>query len=100
MDSLGDGRTSAVFDADKTGTTLTIRSRKDGDFFYPKGFGRKKKLQDYFVDEKVPRDERDTIPIVVSGQNIIWIAGFRADERFTVSDETKRFLKCEFRKAV
>ncbi|MGD1074773.1 MAG: tRNA lysidine(34) synthetase TilS [Thermodesulfovibrionales bacterium] len=100
VDGLGDGRTTAVFDADKTGTTLTIRSRKEGDFFYPRGFGRKKKLQDYFVDEKVPRDERDAIPIVAAGHDIIWIAGFRGDERFMASDETKRFLKCEYKKAI
>ena len=99
VDGFGDGRTTAVFDADKTGTMLTIRSRKDGDFFYPRGFGRRKKLQDYFVDEKVPRDERDAIPIVVAGDDIVWIAGFRGDERFTASGETKRFLKCEFKKA-
>jgi tRNA(Ile)-lysidine synthase len=96
--SYGDKKTMAVFDADKTGSVIIVRSREKGDFFYPAGFGKRKKLQDYFVDEKVPRDERDAIPIVVSGTNIVWIAGFRGDERFKVSDETKRFLKLEFKK--
>lgn len=97
-DSYGDKKTMAVFDADKTGSVIIVRSREKGDFFYPAGFGKRKKLQDYFVDEKVPRDERDAIPIIVSGTNIVWIAGFRGDERFKVSDETKRFLKIEFKK--
>lgn len=97
-DSYGDGKTTAVFDADKTGNVLTVRARENGDFFYPEGFGKRKKLQDYFVDEKVPRDERDSIPIIISETGIVWIAGFRGDERFKVSDETKRFLIMEIRK--
>ena len=94
----GRERTTALFDAGKTGTELTIRSREKGDFFYPAGFGKKKKLQDYFVDEKVPRDERDAIPLVIAGNNIVWIAGHRGDERFKVSDSTKIFLKIELNK--
>ena len=92
-EQYGRERTTAVFDAGKTGTELTIRSRGKGDFFYPAGFGRKKKLQDYFVDEKVPRDERDAVPIVITGSDIVWIAGYRGDERFKVSESTKMFLK-------
>jgi len=52
------------------------------------------------VDEKVPRDERNEIPIIMSGDDIVWIAGFRGDERFKVSDETKRFLKMEFKRTL
>jgi tRNA(Ile)-lysidine synthase len=100
VDSHGDGKTMAVFDADKTGTVLVVRPRKNGDFFHPMGFGKRKKLQDYFVDEKVPRDERDAIPIVVSGNDIVWVAGFRGDERFKVSEDTKSFLKLEFKRSL
>jgi tRNA(Ile)-lysidine synthase len=100
VESYGDGKTIAVFDADRTGNSLTVRPRERGDFFFPLGFGRRKKLQDYFVDEKVPRDERDSIPIVVSGNDIVWIAGYRGDERFKVTEETKRFLRLELKKAV
>jgi tRNA(Ile)-lysidine synthase len=45
------------------------------------------------VDAKVPRDERDSIPLVVSGNDIVWIVGYRADERFRVSEDTRKFLK-------
>ena len=96
--STGDGKSSFLFDAEKINFPLKIRSRRQGDFFFPHGFGKKKKLQDFFVDEKIPRDERDSIPIVVSGSDIVCIAGYRADERFRVTDNTKQFLKLDLLK--
>lgn len=98
VESYGDGKAVAVFDADKAGALLTVRPRQEGDLFYPIGFGKRKKLQDFFVDEKVPRDERDAVPLVVSGKDIVWIAGQRGDERFKVTGGTKRFLRLEFKK--
>jgi tRNA(Ile)-lysidine synthase len=94
---LCDGRTKAVFDADKVAFPLTVRARRPGDFFHPLGFGRRKKLQDYFVDEKIPRDERDSIPIVIAGGDILWVAGYRADDRLRPSGDTKRFLVLEIK---
>lgn len=99
IDKHGHLKPFAVFDADKITSPLTVRARKNGDFFYPLGFGKRKKLQDFFVDMKVPRDERDSIPIVLSGDDIIWIAGHRGDERFRISRETRNFLKLELKKA-
>ncbi len=84
-------------DADKAAFPLTIRSRKAGDYFYPIGLGNKKKLQDYFVDEKIPRDERDAAPLITSNNNIIWVVGHRLDERYKVEKDTKRILKFEIR---
>ncbi len=94
LEDQGDGgKAIAVFDADKVSFPLSARPRQDGDFFYPAGFGRRKKLQDFFVDEKVPRDERDRVPVIASGGNdIIWVAGYRPDERFKVKEDTVRFL--------
>jgi tRNA(Ile)-lysidine synthase len=88
----------AFFDAERLSFPLIVRSRKRGDFFYPLGFGKKKKLQDFFVDEKVPRDERDRVPLIVSGEDIIWVAGYRQDDRFKVADDTKKVLKLEAKK--
>jgi tRNA(Ile)-lysidine synthase len=96
-DSAG-GSTEVVLDADRVSFPLTVRSRVDGDFFYPLGFGKKKKLQDFFVDEKVPRDKRDSIPLVLSKNDIIWVAGYRADERFRVTERTARVLRLRITK--
>jgi tRNA(Ile)-lysidine synthase len=93
-----DFKTLALFDAARLLFPLVVRPRKRGDFFYPLGFGKKKKLQDFFVDEKVPRDERDAIPLIVSGEDIVWVVGYRGDERFRVTDETKKVLRLEVKK--
>ena len=90
---FGDGKTMVVLDAADMHVPLKIRPRKPGDWFYPYGFGKRKKLQDFFVDEKVARDERDSIPLVLSGDDIVWVAGYRADNRFRVSGNTKKFLR-------
>ncbi|KJR43953.1 Lysidine-tRNA(Ile) synthetase [Candidatus Magnetoovum chiemensis] len=74
---------------------LIVRSRKAGDFFYPIGFGKRKKLQDFFVDAKVPVNIRDHIPIVLSNNDIIWIAGYRADDRFKITTKSAKFVKLE-----
>ncbi|MEW6108298.1 MAG: tRNA lysidine(34) synthetase TilS [Nitrospirota bacterium] len=92
-DRTGDGKSSVVLAADNMSFPLKIRPRNPGDFFYPFGFGKRKKIQDFFVDEKVPRDERDSVPLVVSGGEIVWIAGYRADERFRINDNTKKNIR-------
>jgi tRNA(Ile)-lysidine synthase len=89
------GRKKALLDAELLSPPLLVRSRRPGDFFYPAGFGRRKKLQDFFVDEKIPRDERDAVPVVLSGSDIVWLAGLRADERFRAREGTKRFVLLE-----
>jgi len=96
-DDIDDGRKIARLDAEKLIFPLLIRPRKPGDYFYPAGFGKRKKLQDYFVDEKIPRDERDIIPLLVSGNDIACIIGYRIDERYRVDDNTKKVLLIETR---
>jgi tRNA(Ile)-lysidine synthase len=86
-------RWQALFDYDKIGPLLTLRNRRTGDRFCPAGMGgRSKKLQDYLVDEKVSRSERDAIPLLCSGGDILWVVGFRTDERFLPQTDTKRVL--------
>ena len=65
---------------------LTVRSRHPGDRFTPPGLGGKsKKLQDYLVDRKVPRSERDLLPLVVDDDNrIVWVVGHGVAEVFRV----------------
>jgi tRNA(Ile)-lysidine synthase len=91
---------AVTLDADKLIFPLMARPRAKGDFFYPLGFGRRKKLQDFFVDLKMPREERDKIPLIISGNDIIWIAGCRGDERYKVTEVTTKVLKLELKKAM
>jgi len=88
-----DGRKAALFDTAKLHFPLLVRPRKPGDYFYPSGFGKRKKLQDYFVDEKVPRDQRDSIPLLLGDTGLAWIIGYRADERFMIDKNTVKALK-------
>jgi tRNA(Ile)-lysidine synthase len=83
---------TAVLDADKLTFPLLVRKRREGDFFHPAGFGRHKKLQDFFVDLKVPRESRDLVPVVTSGDDVVWVGGYRMDERFVAKEGTKKFV--------
>ena len=66
---------------------LAVRSRRPGDRFRPLGAPGARKLQDFFVDRKVPRDERDTVPLVVDGRDrIVWVVGQTVAEDFRVID--------------
>jgi len=57
------------------------------------GLGGQKKLQDYFVDRKVARTQRDNVPIVVDGADrIVWVAGFGIDESFRVTDHAQEVI--------
>lgn len=87
-----DEKTSAIFDLSKVDLPLIIRAREKGDFFCPSRFGRKKKIQDFFVDEKIPREERDAVPLICSRNDIIWVLGHRADQRFLPDEKTKEYL--------
>ncbi|MGD9851250.1 MAG: tRNA lysidine(34) synthetase TilS [Nitrospirales bacterium] len=72
---------------------LTIRSWRKGDVFYPKGLGgKRKKLQDFFTDMKLPRSERSTVPLLVAPEGIMCVGALRADERFQATATTKAFV--------
>lgn len=87
------GPWSVLVDGDKVAFPLTIRTRKPGDRFFPLGLGGSKKLKDFFIDLKLPSEERDRVPIVVSSDGeIIWVVGLRLDERFKVTGETQNLF--------
>ncbi len=93
VNDYGNGKNLTYIDAEKVKFPLIIRSRKEGDYFYPLGFGKRKKLQDFFVDEKVPREERDLVPVIESEGKIVWIVGYRLDDRFKIDHNTKKCLQ-------
>jgi tRNA(Ile)-lysidine synthase len=90
----------AVFDYDKISLPLYLRNRRPGDRFCPAGMGGKnKKLQDYFVDEKVPQMQRNTAPLLATEQDVVWIVGMRTDGRFLPGPSAKNMLVVRVRSA-
>jgi tRNA(Ile)-lysidine synthase len=88
----------AVIDYDKMSLPLYLRNRRPGDRFCPAGMGgRSKKLQDYFVDEKVPKMRRNAAPLLASEQDVVWIIGMRTDGRFLPGTGTKKFIVVKVR---
>lgn len=94
------GRRVARFDADSVTLRLTVRSWQAGDLFCPLGMGgRRKKLQDYFSDSKLPRARRAGVPLLVAPEGILWVAGYRTDHRFRVRPSTTRIVIAELLQA-
>jgi hypoxanthine phosphoribosyltransferase len=85
----------AHVDADRLEGPLVVRARRPGDRFRPLGMGTTKRLQDFLVDARVPRSARAALPLVVCGEQIVWVAGLRLDERFKVTAATRRLVRLE-----
>jgi tRNA(Ile)-lysidine synthase len=82
-----------VVDADRVSQPLVVRAWRAGDRFCPLGMkGRSKKLQDFFMDVKLSLVERRRIPLVVAPEGIVWVVGYRQDERWAVTPDTKRYM--------
>jgi tRNA(Ile)-lysidine synthase len=90
------GEVGEVFDFEKIKQPLQVRNRRRGDRFQPLGMLGEKKLKDFFIDAKVPKQLRDQIPILVSGDEILWVIGYRMSDRFKVTDSTRRKLAVSF----
>lgn len=83
-------------DYDKIKGILRVRNRQEGDYLTVNAAGGKKKLKDYFINEKIPVGERSTIPIIACESDVIWVIGHRISENVKVSDETKKILEITF----
>ena len=84
---------SIAVDAEKLMFPLTIRNWQTGDFFYPLGMQKRQKLSDFFIHQKVPLHQKLQIPVLVNGnQEIVWIAGFRLDDRYKVHPTSKKVV--------
>lgn len=90
---------SASFDISRAGRRLTVRGRRPGDRFQPLGMAHNRKLQDFMVDSAIPRSWRDSVPIVCSGEQIIWLVGWRIDDRVKVTTGAGGVLRLEFHRA-
>ena len=72
---------------------LRLRNFRPGDRFQPLGVRGTQKLKAFLIDHKIPRFERTRVSLLTSGEDIVWVIGYRIDERFKVTKETRRVLK-------
>ncbi len=88
-----DSQQIAFLDFDKLNFPLTVRKWQHGDYFFPLGMEQMKKVSDFFIDEKIPVPIKKQTWILASGKNIVWIMGFRIDDRYKITDQTTQVLK-------
>jgi len=88
---IKDNPLAASIDTDLLIYPLTLRAWQQSDYFYPLGMKVKKKLSDFFIGQKIPLHEKKQVPLLINGNgDIIWIGGYRPDNRYKVSTKTKK----------
>jgi tRNA(Ile)-lysidine synthase len=85
----------AYFDLDRLQFPLLVRNHRPGDRFSPLGLKGTQKVNKYFINNKIPPEQRRKCPLLLSDDNIIWIAGHRIANTVKVSPQTRRVLKAE-----
>ncbi len=83
---------TGAFDAEKIQFPLKLRKWEKGDIFFPLGMPRKKKVSDFFSDNKFSIDQKEETWLLTSKGKIVWIVGHRIDDRFKITDKTKKVL--------
>ena len=82
-------------DYDKINTDILLRTRRTGDFLTVNAQGGTKKLKRYFIEEKIPAKERENILLLAAGSEILWVVGYRINEAYKVTPQTKWILEIQ-----
>lgn len=91
---IGETEKNLIYvDFAKLNFPLKLRKWKDGDSFQPFGMKGKKKLSKFFKDEKIALNEKEKIWLLLSDEKIVWVIGYRMDDRFKVTENTKKIMK-------
>ena len=84
-------------DAGKLSFPLILRKWQAGDWFIPFGMKGKKKLSDFFTDQKFNLKEKEQTWVLLSDEDVVWIVGYRPDERFKITSKTRNVLQIELK---
>ena len=93
VEKYKDDKTVEFIDAEGLEKSFFLREWKHGDFFYPLGMSKRKKISDFLTDVKVPSGLKDRYLVLTNGGRIVWLVGLRLDERFKIKKTTEKVLK-------
>ncbi|MEP6736482.1 MAG: tRNA lysidine(34) synthetase TilS [Chryseolinea sp.] len=97
-DRIPSSQNVALFDASLLTFPLIWRKWKSGDYFYPLGLGHRKKLSDFFIDQKLSVADKDNVTIIECDGRIAWVAGYRIADQFKLGEKTSSAIKLTIRK--
>lgn len=96
MEKIPEKTYTKWLDYDRIKYDISVRTRKTGDYLTVNSQGHRKKLTRCMIDEKVPREQRDSIPLITEGSQVLWIVGGRMNERYKITSETKNVLEIKY----